>query len=64
MDSNRYDIQAKAERNSSVKQVEGQMLQALLEERPPDPVECSEMISGLIHRKGLSPELASWAFST
>jgi uncharacterized protein (TIGR03435 family) len=33
MDSNRYDIQAKAEGNSSVKQVEGPMLQALLEER-------------------------------
>ena len=33
MESNRYDIQAKAEGSSSVKQVEGPMLQALLEER-------------------------------
>ncbi|MGA2251826.1 MAG: TIGR03435 family protein [Terracidiphilus sp.] len=33
MDSNHYDIQAKADGNSSVKQVEGPMLQALLEER-------------------------------
>ncbi len=30
MESNRYDIQAKAEGSSSVKQVEGPMLQALL----------------------------------
>jgi hypothetical protein len=30
----------------------------------PSPVECSEMVSGLIQRKGLSPELASWTFST
>jgi uncharacterized protein (TIGR03435 family) len=33
MDSNHYDIQAKGEGNSSVKQVEGPMLQALLVER-------------------------------
>jgi uncharacterized protein (TIGR03435 family) len=33
MDSDHYDIQAKAEGNESVKQVEGPMLQALLEDR-------------------------------
>jgi uncharacterized protein (TIGR03435 family) len=33
MDSNRFDIQAKTKSNATVKQVEGPMLQALLEER-------------------------------
>ena len=33
MDSSHFDIQATADRNASVKQVEGPMLQALLEDR-------------------------------